>query len=74
MNTLRIATRKSPLALWQAEHVGALLRKKFPDVEIALLPMTTEGDKLLDAPLANVGDLHGYVFQRVHGDIGIPAE
>jgi len=55
MTTLRIATRKSPLALWQAEHVGSLLRKNFPDLEIALLPMATEGDKLLDAPLAKVG-------------------
>jgi len=55
MSTLRIATRKSPLALWQAEHVGSLLRKNFPDLEIALLPMATEGDKLLDAPLAKVG-------------------
>ena len=55
MNTLRIATRKSPLAVWQAEHVASLLREKFPDLDIALRPMSTQGDKLLDAPLAKVG-------------------
>ena len=55
MNTLRIATRKSPLALWQAEHVASLLREKFPDLDIALRPKSTQGDKLLDAPLAKVG-------------------
>lgn len=55
MNTLRIATRKSPLALWQAEHVASLLQDKFPDLDIALRPMSTQGDKLLDAPLAKVG-------------------
>jgi hydroxymethylbilane synthase len=45
---LRIATRGSPLALWQAEHVKARL-------EVSLLTMKTRGDKLLDAPLAKVG-------------------
>ena len=55
MGALRIATRKSPLALWQAEHVAALLRENFADLDVELLPMSTQGDKLLDAPLAKVG-------------------
>jgi hydroxymethylbilane synthase len=55
MEALRIATRKSPLALWQAEHVAALLRKAHGDLRVELVPMSTRGDKLLDAPLAKVG-------------------
>jgi len=53
--TLRIATRKSPLALWQAEFVKAELEKHFPELEIILLPMSTKGDKILDVPLAKIG-------------------
>ena len=53
--TLRIATRKSPLALWQAEFVKAELEKVHPDLEIILLPMSTKGDKILDVPLAKIG-------------------
>ena len=53
--TIRIATRKSPLALWQAEHVGKLIEEKFPDVKTELVKMTTQGDKILDAPLAKIG-------------------
>jgi len=52
---VRIATRKSPLALWQAEHVAEKLRAAHPGLETQLFPMTTRGDKLLDAPLAKVG-------------------
>lgn len=52
---LRIATRKSPLALWQAEHVAAGLRRHFPALHIELVGMTTRGDKILDTPLAQVG-------------------
>jgi hydroxymethylbilane synthase len=66
MSTLRIATRKSPLALWQARHVGSLLREKFPDLEIALLPMSTKGDKLLDAPLAKVGGKGLFIKELEH--------
>ena len=55
MPKLRIATRRSPLALWQAEYVGARLRTEHQGLEVELLPMTTRGDKLLDAPLAKVG-------------------
>jgi hydroxymethylbilane synthase len=50
-----MATRGSPLAVWQAEHVGAALQAAHPDVEVQLLKMKTQGDKLLDAPLAKVG-------------------
>lgn len=48
---LRIATRRSPLALWQAEHVRALLRQRHPDLEVTLVPMVTSGDKQLDGAL-----------------------
>ena len=52
---LRIATRASPLALWQAEHVAERLQALHPGLEVSLLTMKTRGDKLLDAPLAKVG-------------------
>jgi len=52
---LRIATRKSPLALWQAEHVRSRLRALHPELTVDLVTMTTEGDKILDAPLAKIG-------------------
>ncbi len=52
---LRIATRGSPLALWQAEHVQARLEALHPQMKVSLLTMKTRGDKLLDAPLAKVG-------------------
>ncbi len=55
MKTLKIATRKSPLALWQAEHVKAELERQHPGLLCELLPMSTRGDKILDAPLANIG-------------------
>ena len=52
---LRIATRKSPLALWQANHVRDALMARNPGLEVELLTMTTQGDKILDTPLAKVG-------------------
>ncbi|MGV6851816.1 MAG: hydroxymethylbilane synthase [bacterium] len=55
MTTIKIATRKSPLALWQAEHVSALIEKTHPDVKTELVPMSTRGDKILDTPLAKIG-------------------
>lgn len=55
MTTIRIATRESALALWQANHVGTLLQKAHPDVSISLLPMTTRGDQMIDKPLASIG-------------------
>ncbi len=52
---LRIATRKSPLALWQANHVREALIARHPELDVELLTMTTQGDKILDTPLAKVG-------------------
>lgn len=53
--TLRIATRKSPLALWQANFVKDRLEALHPDLQVELVPMSTQGDKILDTPLAKVG-------------------
>jgi len=55
LKTLRIATRKSALALWQAEHVAARLRTLYADLAIELVPMTTRGDEITDRPLAAIG-------------------
>ena len=55
LKTLRIATRSSPLALWQAEEVSRRLKAIYPELEIQLVTMKTKGDKILDAPLAKVG-------------------
>lgn len=52
---LRIATRQSPLALWQAYFVKEALEKEYPDLEIELVKMVTKGDVLLDTPLAKIG-------------------
>ncbi|HEY0961065.1 MAG TPA: hydroxymethylbilane synthase [Pseudomonadales bacterium] len=54
-NVLRIATRESPLALWQAEYVKARLAAAHPGLAIELLPMTTRGDQILDSPLSRIG-------------------
>jgi hydroxymethylbilane synthase len=54
-STLRIATRKSPLALWQAEHVAQRLRDAHPDLTVELLPLSTRGDEVLDRSLAAIG-------------------
>jgi hydroxymethylbilane synthase len=53
--TIRIATRKSALALWQAEYVKAELERAHPGIAVSLVPMVSRGDKLLDAPLAKIG-------------------
>ena len=53
--TVRIATRKSALALWQAEYVKAKLEHFHPGINVELVPMTTKGDIILDTPLAKVG-------------------
>ncbi|MGL5949018.1 MAG: hydroxymethylbilane synthase [Aeromonas sp.] len=52
---VKIATRKSPLALWQAYFVKAQLEAHHPDLAVELVPMSTQGDKILDTPLAKVG-------------------
>lgn len=54
-SVLRIATRKSALALWQAEHVRQGLQLHHPGLRVELVTMTTRGDQILDAPLAKVG-------------------
>lgn len=53
--TLRIATRQSKLALWQAEHIKAELQRLHPDLDVELVRFTTRGDKILDTPLAKIG-------------------
>ncbi len=52
---IRIATRKSPLALWQAEHIQHLLHKSYPDLDVELHKLSTQGDKIVDSPLAKIG-------------------
>jgi hydroxymethylbilane synthase len=52
---IRIATRRSALALWQANHVAELLVKTIPDIITELVEITTQGDKILDVPLAKIG-------------------
>ncbi|WP_256645893.1 hydroxymethylbilane synthase [Thermomonas paludicola] len=55
MTTLRIATRKSPLALWQTEHVADRLRAAHPGLQVELVPLSTRGDEILDRSLAAIG-------------------
>ena len=52
---VRIATRKSPLAMWQAEHVAAALRNAHSGLDVEIIGMSTQGDKILDTPLAKIG-------------------
>lgn len=85
-STLRIATRQSPLALWQAEHVAALLRAAHPGLAVELVPMTTRGDEIIDRPLASIGGkglflkelevamLEGRADLAVHSLKDVPAE
>lgn len=84
--TVRIATRKSPLALWQAEHVANRLRAIHPEIRIELVKMVTQGDKILDTPLARIGGkglfvkeleqglLEGRADLAVHSMKDVPAE
>lgn len=65
--SVRIATRKSPLALWQAEHVADRLRAAHPGLQIELVGMTTRGDKILDSPLAKVGGKGLFVKELEQG-------
>ena len=64
---LRIATRASPLALWQAEHVAARLEALHPHIKVSMVTMKTRGDKLLDAPLAKVGGKGLFVKELERG-------
>lgn len=65
--TLRIATRKSPLAMWQAEHVSRKLRQAHPGLEVELVGMSTQGDKILDTPLAKIGGKGLFVKELEQG-------
>jgi hydroxymethylbilane synthase len=83
---LRIATRKSALALWQAEHVAGLLRAAHPGLRVELVPLSTRGDEVLDQPLAAIGGkglflkelevamLEGRADLAVHSLKDVPAE
>jgi hydroxymethylbilane synthase len=64
---IRIATRRSPLALWQAEHVAERLERTFPGCKTELVKMTTQGDKILDAPLAKIGGKGLFVKELEQG-------
>src|SRR5210317_1109505 len=84
--TLRIATRKSALALWQANHVQSLLREAHDGIEIELVKIVTQGDRILDRPLAEIGGkglflkeleramLDGEADLAVHSMKDVPAE
>jgi hydroxymethylbilane synthase len=86
MKQLRIATRKSKLALWQTEHVAQRIRDLHPDVEVSLVPLSTRGDEVLDRSLAEIGGkglflkeleraiLDGKADIAVHSLKDVPAE
>lgn len=65
--TIRIATRKSALAMWQAEHVADALSRLHPGLSVEIIGMTTRGDKILDAPLAKVGGKGLFVKELEQG-------
>jgi hydroxymethylbilane synthase len=65
--TVKIATRKSPLALWQAEYVRGRLLAEHPGLEVELVTMTTQGDKILDVPLAKIGGKGLFVKELEQG-------
>ena len=52
---LKIATRKSPLAVWQAEFVRSQLQLYYPELDIELVKMSTQGDQMLNSPLSKIG-------------------
>ncbi|HCT98995.1 MAG TPA: hydroxymethylbilane synthase, partial [Methylococcaceae bacterium] len=64
---IRIATRQSPLALWQAEYVSTRLKTLFPHLQTQLVKMVTRGDKILDAPLAKIGGKGLFVKELEQG-------
>ena len=72
--TLRIATRKSQLALWQAEYVRDQLLRHHPDLQIELVKMSTQGDKILDTPLAKVGGKGLFVKELESGMLNDEAD
>jgi hydroxymethylbilane synthase len=86
LTMIRIATRKSRLALWQTEHVAEKLKSAHPELEVQLLPMSTRGDEVLDRSLAEIGGkglflkelekalLDGQADIAVHSLKDVPAE
>jgi hydroxymethylbilane synthase len=85
-NRLKIATRKSPLALWQTDHVREALCRLYPEQLIEIVEITTQGDKILDTPLAKIGGkglfvkelenslLAGQADMAVHSMKDVPVE
>jgi len=67
INRLRIATRKSPLALWQAEHVRTRLMQAHTGLNVELVTFSTKGDKILDTPLAKIGGKGLFVKELEQG-------
>lgn len=63
---LKIATRQSPLALWQAEHIKQRLEQLHPHLQVELVKFTTKGDKILDTPLAKIGGKGLFVKELEH--------
>ena len=86
MDLIRIATRESPLALWQAEYVKAELLRAHSGLRVELVPMTTRGDQILDSPLSRIGGkglfikelevamLQGHADIAVHSMKDVPME
>lgn len=86
IKTLTIASRESALALWQSEHIKARLEALYPDLTVIINGMTTQGDKILDVPLAKIGGkglfvkelesamLHGQADIAVHSMKDVPME
>jgi len=66
---IKIATRQSPLALWQAEYVAERLKKAHPGIKIELVKMVTQGDKILDSPLSKIGGKGLFVKELEQGMI-----
>ncbi len=66
MKSLRIATRKSALALWQANHIKSCLEAARPQLLVELVPLVSRGDKILDVPLAKVGGKGLFVKELEH--------
>ncbi|RTZ59629.1 MAG: hydroxymethylbilane synthase [Gammaproteobacteria bacterium] len=70
MKTIRIGTRKSPLALWQAYYVRDRLQDAHPGIQVEIVKMSTEGDRILDTPLAKVGGKGLFVKELENGLLG----
>ncbi len=73
-NTIRIATRTSPLAIWQAEHVARELHAIHADLNIDLVKMVTQGDRILDTSLSKVGGKGLFVKELEHGMLNDEAD